>query len=314
MNVLAEGLIGQELPMREILKRILLMKAPGVCFLQVTNADGRVTGRVRVIDSTHITGALLASSPSEGYPALKTLLEVKDGTYALFAGRQSDREDGQQALNIELAKLIDNLDKLPEIPASVTSPFDQSAMLDRIFSGEQPEGGASAVQSPQDMQSILGKVVVGEEPHGKRDPGWSTVEPLIADGGNGQTLPEEDAEIGNGDSRKSERKALHTEETKQVTAKIRSLRNDKKVESQRLMRLLLTTVVGVTFIVGGICGVVWMLRSAQAPVGIESSAPVPDQNSAQAASQEEPVTPAKAAPAAKVSVRESGYGKKRPPR
>ena len=309
MNVLAEGLIGQELPMREILKRILLMKAPGVCFLQVTNADGRVTGRVRVIDSTHVTGALLASSQSEGYPALKTLVEIKDGTFALFAGRQSDREDGQQALNIELVKLIDNLDKLPEIPASVTSPFDQSAILDRIFRGEEAEGVANAVQSPQDMQSILGKVVVSEDQHGKRDPGWSAVEPLIAEGGNGQVLPEEDAENGNGDPRKAERKAAHSEENKQVTAKIRSLRNDQKVESQRMMRLLLTTVVGVTFIVGGICGVVWMLRSAQAPVGIESSAPAQEPNSAQAANQEEPAPTTKAAP--KAPVREGGNGKKK---
>lgn len=151
MDTIFSGTFGKNLTMRTLLERIVQAKSPGVHFLRVSSQDNKVSGRIFIVNSSHITGAVLPSQGTTGYTALKALLTDKYGTFAYVAADVQEKFDVDNSLNINIQTLLKSLDELPE---NATSLFDEKSLLDKIFSPKASDTLPSSEIKPIASQTI----------------------------------------------------------------------------------------------------------------------------------------------------------------
>jgi hypothetical protein len=251
MNVLVEGRINYSLTMKDLLKRIFQMQMAGTSFIRIISSDGALTGRIFILDSTFITGADSKESGEVGYPVLKKLLKISEGSFAIVSMRAGDPVDGEFSMNIEIRKIFENIDNLPENPSVL---FDQNALLDKVFNPaiEAANASAEAQHNPtpikdSHVQSILGKVLVAESTTAKPEVNWNSVKPLLGDESDLAPVAHFGAQYAANIQNNGPR-ATH----QRVTGQLRSISSLENVERQRSVRriFILAGLVAVAAIVG----------------------------------------------------------------
>jgi len=235
MNVLVEGRINYSLTMKDLLKRIFQMQMAGTSFIRIVSSDGALTGRIFILDSTFITGADSKESGEVGYPVLKKLLKIDDGSFAIVSMRAGDPVDGEFSMNIEIRKIFENIDNLPDNPSVL---FDQNALLDKVFNPAIEAANASAEQQhnptpvkDSHVQSILGKVLVAENANAKPDVNWSTVKPLLGDESDMAPIVHFGAQYQANNQNNGPR-STH----QRITGQLRSISSLESVERKRYVR------------------------------------------------------------------------------
>jgi hypothetical protein len=256
MLVLFEGRIHPGFTMKDVLKQIFLLQSPGASVLRVTGNDGILTGHIYIHDCTFITGAKVKGSEEVGYDALRTIvMKIRQGSFALLSLQAGDPFESDLSMNIEVRKLAEEFERLPESP---TGMFDQSSLLDKVFSpGALPETPqpAKPVPSPaSEMQSIFGRVLLAPEEVARPDVNWSAVQPFLgSDPGTSGGFP-----AMNG-ARSRESEPLRT------TGELRAMASMPKVETQRKIRNLVLTLASVVVFVVIAAGVAWSVRNYLQP-------------------------------------------------
>lgn len=156
MNTLFDGRLDAGLAMKDLLDQVLQAKPTGISFLRISDPDQIIDGRIFFLDGKHVIGALLFPSLTCGYASLKSLLEVKLGTYALVLPEAEDKLTIDHSLNIDLQALRERLDNLPDEPVNL---FDQEYLLDKVFSAEADLANHS--QTSQAITKPLGLSEIG---------------------------------------------------------------------------------------------------------------------------------------------------------
>jgi len=248
--------------MKDVLKQIFLLQSPGSTVLRVTGGDGIQTGHIYIHDCTFITGARLKGSDDVGYDALRTIVtKITQGSFALLSLQAGDPFESDLSMNIEVRKVAEEYDRLPENPAVL---FDQSSLLDKVFSGDampQTPQPAKVLPSPpaEELQSIFGRVLLAPEEANKPDVNWSAVQPFLgSDPGTSGSYPTVDG------ARTRESDPLRN------TGELRAMESMPHFEAKRRMRNLLITVTSVVVFVVIAVGVAWSVRNY-----LEPSTPAP---------------------------------------
>jgi hypothetical protein len=255
MLVLFEGRVHPGFTMRDVLKQIFLLQSPGPGVLRVTSTDGTVNGHIHIHDCTFITGASLKVSGIVGYDALRTIIaNFSQGSFALLSVQKGDSFESDQSMNIEVRKLAEDIDHLPESPVGL---FDQTSLLDKVFNPsaapQTPQPAKVMATPPSELQSIFGRVLLAPEEAAKPDVNWSAVQPFL--GGDPGTSGSFPVRTTGGARRES------SSPDPRSTGELRALSSQAKIETQRTIRNVLTTVISIVVFVAITAGVAWFVRN-----------------------------------------------------
>ena len=142
VDVIFEGRLSNTVGLKQVLKRIADNRIPGTLLLRVTVSE-ESSGRMVISEGRYITAAALAPTNEVGYQALRKLVQVNAGSFALLAVGKHDNMDIQANLYIELDKVIP---LLPNLPPDESGLFEEKALLDKVFG--QPPGMPKVVGAP----------------------------------------------------------------------------------------------------------------------------------------------------------------------
>ncbi|MBC7997722.1 MAG: hypothetical protein IAF58_07255 [Leptolyngbya sp.] len=114
MDVIVEGKITPEEGIDEVIQTVIDLKAVQHAILRVTCSDSELQGRVAFSQGGYILGGQVTESGETGYAAVKRLLEVRKGNYAILDPGRTYVPEVNQSLWIKGEKVIDRLPNLPE--------------------------------------------------------------------------------------------------------------------------------------------------------------------------------------------------------
>jgi hypothetical protein len=119
MDIILEGKIDPQEGIRDLLETILQMKSVQNSLLRITSADKTTSGRVAFSQNRYILGASADDPHETGYKAVRQLLSIKDGTYAVLDVGRTHIPEVNQTLWIDSHQLIELLPDLPESPETI---------------------------------------------------------------------------------------------------------------------------------------------------------------------------------------------------
>jgi hypothetical protein len=280
MLVLFEGRIHSGLTIKEIFKRIVLLQSAGQALLRVSSPDNESQGLIYLHDCTYVTGASIKGSSEVGYDALRKLVRVQEGSFALIAVQPGDSYQSDLSLNIELRKLAEGLDHLPESPSEL---FDQNSLLDKVFNpGVAPPGPQHAkdLPNPAQVRSIFGRVLLAPEDGVKPNVNWSAVQPFLgSDPGTASGILPPRTTRGT----RSRELDAHPSDALKNTGELRSrsLSSLPEVERRRTVRNALMNLAAVTVFIVIMVSVAWVVSNY-----LEKSETVPDTSPTEARVEE----------------------------
>lgn len=115
MDIIIEGKITPDEGMGEVIQTVIDLKNLPNPILRISSADNDLQGRV-AFNSGHILGGRISNTDEVGYPAIRKLLSITDGNYAILDPGRAHIQDVNQTLWIEATKLIQMLPNLPQSP------------------------------------------------------------------------------------------------------------------------------------------------------------------------------------------------------
>ncbi|HEY9788574.1 MAG TPA: hypothetical protein V6D17_24510 [Candidatus Obscuribacterales bacterium] len=178
MDVIFEGRLSRNVSMKDLLARIATEPTPGIKILRITRVQDDFSGKVLISQSKYVTAASISHSGESGYSALKKLLAVSEGSFAVLRTTQHDTVDLEPMFNIELDTIVNSW---PELPESASPVFDERALLDKVFGpGPVQESGSVRPRMENGETSVMN---VGKSPAAPlgSEQSWALMQPLIDD-------------------------------------------------------------------------------------------------------------------------------------
>jgi hypothetical protein len=115
VDIIIEGKITPEEGMSEVIQTVIDLKNLQNPILRISSSDSDLQGRVS-FSSGHILGGRINNSDETGYPAIRKLLSITDGNYAILDPGRQHITDVNQTLWIEATKVVQMLPNLPQTP------------------------------------------------------------------------------------------------------------------------------------------------------------------------------------------------------
>lgn len=116
MDVIIEGQITESEGMDEVLQTVAELKSVQTPILRINEEGTDLQGRIAFSQGGYIIGAKVNITNEVGYPALRKLLLVKTGNYAILDPLRRSIAELNQSLWIKAEKLVDLLPNLPDTP------------------------------------------------------------------------------------------------------------------------------------------------------------------------------------------------------
>lgn len=180
MDVVFEGSLSRSWGMADVLQSIV--DVPNVQFglLRVSSPGDTFHGKILISECSHIVAASSSDSieGSDAYQAVRTMLELREGSFAFLDLSVENLEELDRSLFISLNKV---LELYPALPGNSDLMFDERSLLDKIF-GTEP-GFASAqprFELPMPIpKNRVRKPVMPVAPPAAPITQWNVVEPLF---------------------------------------------------------------------------------------------------------------------------------------
>ena len=84
MDIVIEGKITPDEGLGEVIQTVLDLKNVPNAVLRITSSQGDLQGRIGFAQGGFILGGKISSPEETGYPALRKLLSILNGTYAIL--------------------------------------------------------------------------------------------------------------------------------------------------------------------------------------------------------------------------------------
>jgi hypothetical protein len=157
MDVIVEGSINQDESMAEVINSVVAIKSCQTPILRINDNQSELQGRLLFSAGGFILGAKINATGESGYSAVRKLLLVSDGNYAILDPVRKPTAELNQGLWLATAKLVPMLPNLPEAPKTLVDPHPE-----RITeSAARPKTGQldlaphmSAVNAPKDQPLV----------------------------------------------------------------------------------------------------------------------------------------------------------------
>ncbi len=115
MDVIVEGKITKDEGIKEVLQTVLDLKQVFNPVLRITQDDGLLEGRIGFCRGGFILGGEV-SNKENGWTAIKSLLEIKEGNYAILEPKSDNVPEVNQSLWIKVERIMPLLNNLPSSP------------------------------------------------------------------------------------------------------------------------------------------------------------------------------------------------------
>ncbi|MBN8661396.1 MAG: hypothetical protein J0M35_13605 [Candidatus Obscuribacter phosphatis] len=157
---LESGKVWENRTTKEILYGISKNKKSDYAVLRLASHDINIDGELLISKGSTVNGArlLLEEGSVEGYPALKALLKITDGTYSLldYAASQASAMHLEQGLKVRINNLLTSLPDLPD----TLEELNEGAAVGKIR-GFNPTDLPVAEEESSKAKNLRGK---GEPP------------------------------------------------------------------------------------------------------------------------------------------------------
>lgn len=119
MDIIIEGIITAEDGMNDVIETIIHLKSVPNALLRVSCKEAGLQGRVGFGPGGHILGAHIDDTDEIGYPAVKKLLTVRTGNYAVLDMGHEHTTEVNQTLWIKADKILEIWPDLPDSPRNL---------------------------------------------------------------------------------------------------------------------------------------------------------------------------------------------------
>ncbi len=194
MDVITEGTINQDEPVADVVNAVVAIKSCQTPILRINDNQSDLQGRILFSAGGFIVGARINVTGESGYGAVRKLLMVRDGNYAILDPMRKPTAELNQALWLSTTKLVALLPNLPEASQSILD-----AHPERITeSAARPKTGQldlapimAAVGAPKDHAVIDPSIATHIEEESRQTVGnkqasrkynegrWRTIKTLI---------------------------------------------------------------------------------------------------------------------------------------
>lgn len=122
------GKIWQNRRTREVLWTLLKLQKVESGVLVISGTKPKIEGEIGVFHGIFLTGAKISGSNETGYPAMKRLLEVEEGSFNYYDYSQHGLAELDQNLKLRITQII-NL--MPNLPVNIEAAMGKNT-LNRI--------------------------------------------------------------------------------------------------------------------------------------------------------------------------------------
>jgi hypothetical protein len=112
VDVIVEGHINSEEPMADVINSVVALKSCQTPVLRVNAADSDLQGRLLFSQGGYIVGGKVNVTGETGWDAVRILLNIKDGNYAILDPGRKATGDLNQALWIKVENILPRLGSL----------------------------------------------------------------------------------------------------------------------------------------------------------------------------------------------------------
>ncbi len=131
MDIVIEGRITPDEGLADIIQTVLDLKNIANPILRLTSAQGDLQGRIG-FGHGFILGGRVSSPEETGYPAIRKLLTIQDGTYAILDPGRTHVADVNQTLWIKANRVVSLLPNLPESPQQLLDGADLQTIAPQV--------------------------------------------------------------------------------------------------------------------------------------------------------------------------------------
>ena len=166
MDVIVEGHINQDETMAEVVTAVVALKSCQTPVLRINAAGSDMQGRLLFSPGGYIVGAKVNVTGETGWEAVRMLLNIKDGNYAILDPLRKSTSDINQALWIRTDKILPHLPNLPEIADDFVDqqPHRNQESAVRPKTGQHDLAPAMAVfGNPKDEDALDPAIRLKEE-------------------------------------------------------------------------------------------------------------------------------------------------------
>ncbi len=176
MDLIFEGRLSDQIAMKDVLMRVQSEPTPGMKILRINRQRDGLNGKIAIDGGRYVTAASVVDSVETGYPALRLLLSVSDGNFALLNAKPGDSIELQPNLHIEIDMLLKTMPHLPDNP---TKLFDERALLDKVFGQDFTLGDLPVqIDDDEDEPSQAPLAISGSNKIPDKA-AWALMQPLI---------------------------------------------------------------------------------------------------------------------------------------
>lgn len=122
MDVIIEGQIDQEETIADVIATVVGVKGCNTPILRLNDGDSDLSGRILFSHGGFILGGKLNQGGTSGYEAIRQLLSIQTGNYAILDPLRKPTSELNQALWLSTDKIIQ---ALPNLPATEESLADK---------------------------------------------------------------------------------------------------------------------------------------------------------------------------------------------
>ncbi len=245
MDLIFEGRLSDQVAMKDVLLRVKNVPVPGLKILRINRQRDGLHGKIAFDGGKYVTAAFVIDSVETGYTALRLLLSIDEGNFALLNAKHGDSIELQPNLHIEIDQLIQTMPYLPDNPSKL---FDERALLDKVFGQDFTLGELPALQDEEEEQPIPPPMVVSGTHKIPDKAAWALMQPLI----DNESFP---PGIVNGDDVENVAQTRNPRKTLTGSPALRQseyLSKDKPAESNSQMRMIAVAVILLVILAIGV--------------------------------------------------------------
>ena len=149
------GFIDEATSVADVLQFILSRCDDGFAILNIRSTDGAIDGDLAIYRGIYVIGGSLCNPALGGWPAVKRLLEVREGEFNYMQCENRLPAGHVQGIKLRLTDLVSALPELPERPQQLVASRKTLTRLRAFTAGDQVNADSEPARSEYVPKSVF---------------------------------------------------------------------------------------------------------------------------------------------------------------